>query len=287
MLDLHTHSTFSDGSDTPAELVRKARAAGLRALALTDHDSVRGVPVFLAACGAERLCGIAGVEISAEVPAGTLHLLGLGVRPDHDELDAVLERMRDGREWRNRRILDRLRELGFDLAWEEVAALAGEEVVGRPHFARAMVARGWTADTRQAFDRYLAKGAPAYVDRYRPAPAEALRVIAAAAGVAVLAHPFSWVADETELAGRLGELRELGLRGIEAYYPEHTAAKTVACLRLARRLGLLATGGSDYHGAAMPDIRLGVGNGSLEVPDELLAPLLAAIGPEGRVHLET
>jgi predicted metal-dependent phosphoesterase TrpH len=287
VLDLHTHSTFSDGGDTPDELVRQARAAGLRALALTDHDNARGIPSFLDSCRARGVTGIAGVELSVAVPSGTLHLLGLGIAPEHDELRATVERLLDGRDWRNRRILEKLNALGCALSWEEVAALAGQDVVGRPHFARAMVARGWVGNTQEAFDRFLARGAPAYVDRFRLEPAEALRLIRAAGGLPVIAHPFSWSDDFAVLDARLGELQALGLGGIEGYYPEHTPGQTIDLLRLARRRGLIVTGGSDYHGAAIAGVTLESASRWLDVPDSLLVPLLAAIGPAGRMHLES
>ncbi|MDD5704735.1 MAG: PHP domain-containing protein [Kiritimatiellae bacterium] len=287
MLDLHTHSTFSDGTDTPAELVQHARAAGLRALALTDHDNMRGLPVFFAACLQARITGLAGVEISAQSASGTLHLLGLGFDPAHRELNAALERVLAGREERNRVILGKLRALGLDLSWEEVAALAGGEVVVRTHFAQALMARGWVKTAEEAFTRYLGKGAPAYTERYRLDSAEAVRLIHAAGGVTVMAHPCSCASGPVTLADRVRDLRALGLDGIEAYYPEHSQELTIECLRLARRHDLLITGGSDYHGRATPGRRLGVASGGQGVPEELLAPLLKAIGPGAGVHLET
>jgi hypothetical protein len=277
MVDLHVHSTFSDGSDTPEQLVALAVSGGLRAMALTDHDNLHGVPSFFAACREKKMTGISGVEISAEVPAGTLHILGYGVNPNHAEFLEQLDRVLDGRAWRNEKILARLNELGCTLTWDEVAALAGSEVVGRPHFAQAMVARGYVASVHEAFDRFLTKGAPAYVDRYRLTPAEGIRLTRAAGGVAVMAHPYTWQPEDTKLESALRELQTLGLGGIEAYYPDYMPERTVTYLRLARKLGLVATGGTDYHGAAKPDLRLGSARGHFATPDEVLAPLLAAM----------
>jgi predicted metal-dependent phosphoesterase TrpH len=288
MIDLHTHSRFSDGSDSPEELVCRARRLGLQALALTDHDNILGVPAFLDACRARHLTGLSGVELSAEVPSGTLHLIGLGIDPACGELGEALGRLRDGREWRNRRILERLRELGCALEWDAVAAYAGEEVIGRPHIALAMIARGWVATVQEAFDRFLGKGAPAYVDRYRLTPAEALRLIRRARGLAILAHPGTWLADSRQLEAGVAELKAGGLAGIEAYYTTHDAGQTIDYLRLAQRQGLLVSGGSDYHGRqTRPDTELGSGTGRLQVPDTLLAPLFDALGPEGHYHRET
>lgn len=280
MIDLHFHSTFSDGADTPEQLVARGAAAGLRAMALTDHDSLHGVPSFLAACRHAHLTGLSGVEISAEVPAGTLHILGLGFDPGHNELNEHLERVLDGRDWRNRQILKKLNEFGLALAWDEVASLAGEDVVGRPHFAQAMVRRGYAASSQEAFDVYLAKGQPAYVDRFRLSPEDGIRLIRDAGGVAVVAHPFTWEPDFGALEGKLADLRQAGLGGVEAYYSEHSPEQTVAYLRFAKRLGLLVTGGSDYHGGTKENIALGTGFGNLHVPDDLLPPLLAALASQ-------
>jgi predicted metal-dependent phosphoesterase TrpH len=277
MIDLHTHSTFSDGSETPAALVATARVTGLRGLALTDHDTADGCDELLAACRAQGVTGFSGVEVSAEVSGGTLHVLGYGIDPHHPDLAAKLLDVRDGRASRNRLILARLAELGCPMDWEEVAAFAGEEVVGRPHFARAMIARGYVASVQEAFDRFLAKGKPAYMDRLRFPPEECIRLVRAAGGVAVLAHPFTWEPDSARLAERLTPLVEAGLGGIEAYYTEHTLEQQIVCLRLAQRHGLLVTGGTDAHGSVTPDRTLGRGRGGLEVPDALLGPLLDAL----------
>lgn len=280
MIDLHVHSTCSDGSETPEELVAHGRRIGLSAMALTDHDNMVGAEPFLAACRAQELTGIAGVEISAAIEEGpgSLHILGYGLDPAHPLVKENLSRVLDGRAWRNERILAKLNELGLELEWSEVLACAGEDVVGRPHIAQALIDRGYVSSVEEAFDRYLAKGRPAYVDRYRLFPAEGIRMIREAGGVAVIAHPFTWKTDETELERGIAELKEMGLAGLEARYSEFSAEQTVSLLRMAKRLGLLATGGSDYHGQAKPDLALGKGFGSLCVPDEALPPLLAAIG---------
>ena len=277
MIDLHIHSTFSDGSDTPEELVEIGAQAGLRAMALTDHDNVRGAALFLKACRHRAITGLTGVEISAEVAVGTLHLLGYGIDPTHAELLKNLTRVLDGRAGRNEQILRRLNELGLALTWAEVAALAGDDVVGRPHFARAMLNRGYVADVKEAFDKYLAKGKPAYVNRFRLLPADGIRLIRAAGGLPVVAHPLTWFADDTALALALAELTKQGLGGLEVYYPEHSNEQTIAYLRLAWKLGLVVTGGTDYHGAAKPTVAMGKAAGQFCVPDDLLPPLLAAL----------
>jgi predicted metal-dependent phosphoesterase TrpH len=282
MLDLHVHSSYSDGSETPEALVALAKAAHVRALALTDHDNAFGVPEFLAACREAELVGIAGVEVSANVESGTLHILGLGIDAGNEALRDALNEVLEGREERNMRILEKLQDLGFNITYDEVLEMAGEDVVGRPHFAQVMVARGWVDSIEEAFSRYLEKGAAAYVNRFRFQPEEAIAIIRGAGGVPVMAHPMSVTEDFAELREVVANLTDAGLRGIEAYYNGHSPETTLECLRLAKRYGLLVTGGSDFHGEDVkPGIRIGIGNGSLFVPDRLLEPLLAEINSKG------
>ncbi len=281
MIDLHTHSTFSDGSLTPEELVERGAEIGLTAIALTDHDTLAGVPRFLAAC--EKLApqggpaGIAGVEFSAEVSRGTMHIIGYGIDLEHDGLAHTLRRLRRGRRERNAKILSCLSELGAEVTHEEVMACAGEHVVGRPHFAQALVARGHVGSKDEAFKKLLGKGAPAYMPRLRPSPAECISLIRDAGGVAVLAHPFTLDSRPRKLRLEVEALVTFGLQGIEVYYPEHSPEKQAVCEKLADSLGLLMTGGSDFHGAINPDIHLGRGFGSLRVFDELAERLTERI----------
>jgi predicted metal-dependent phosphoesterase TrpH len=234
-------------------------------VSLTDHDCTGGNERFMAACEkAGDLVGIPGVEISAEVDRGTMHMLGYFVTSGNRELEAALERIRGGREARNREILAKLNRLGLTLTWEEVTAFAGDEVVGRPHFAQAMVKKGHVPSNTKAFDRYLARGKPAYVDRFRFSPADSIAAIAGAGGVAVLAHPFTLQLDREALRARVAEFREMGLQGVREYR------------ELADELGLVATGGSDFHGDLNPAIKLGKGFGNLRVADETVERLRAA-----------
>ena len=189
MIDLHVHSTFSDGSFTPEELIGEAARIGLSAIALTDHDTTDGVPRFTAAAVSTSIRAIAGVEISADVKSGTMHMLGYMIDPDNQTLIERLKWLREGREVRNAEILEKLNKLGFGLTWEEVAAFAGEDVVGRPHFAQALLARDLVKDKNEAFDKYLGKGKPAYADRRRMTPENSIQLIREAGGVPVLAHP--------------------------------------------------------------------------------------------------
>lgn len=273
MIDLHTHSTFSDGSHTPQQLAEMAAAVNLKAVSLTDHDCVNGVDAFVEACDRHGVLGIPGVEISAEVEKGTMHILGYYVDSRDEALEAVLRKIRGGREARNVEILGKLNGLGCELTWDEVRAYAGEEVVGRPHFAMAMLARGYVKSKNKAFDRYLAKGKPAYAERFRLSPADSIEAIRAAGGLAVLAHPFTLDLKPAALRKRVAELRDVGLAGIEAYYSEHTPDMTGRYLELCRAFDLVAAGGSDFHGEVNPAVHLGVGFGSLNVPDAVVEAL--------------
>lgn len=273
MIDLHVHSTFSDGSLTPEELIAEAVRVGLSAIALTDHDTTAGVPRLVAAAASTPVRAIAGVEISADVASGTMHILGYLIDPENHTLIDRLKWLREGREVRNAEILEKLNKLGFGLTWDEVAAFAGEDVVGRPHFAQALLARKIVKDKNEAFDKYLGKGKPAYANRRRMTPEDSIELIRGAGGVPVLAHPFTLNLSAEALRKELKSLHELGLAGVEVFYSEHTPSMVSQYLNLSKELGLIATGGSDFHGAMNPDIKLGTGFGSLHVPDEVTAQL--------------
>ena len=281
MIDLHIHSTYSDGTLTPAELVREAARLELTAIALTDHDCTDGVPELMRAQeeeGKGAVTCLSGVEISAEVPHGTMHMLGYMVDPGNATLADALVKIRGGREERNHRILEKLNAMGLALTWDEVSGFASVDVVGRPHFARAMASRGYVSSTGAAFDRYLGKGKCAYVDRFRLSPEDSIGVIKAAGGVAVLAHPSTLDLGGAALRRRVEHLSDAGLGGIEVYYAEYSDRQSRSYRALARDCGLIATGGSDFHGATNPAVTMGYGFGKLHVPDEAARQLLSAAG---------
>lgn len=278
IIDLHTHSTFSDGSLTPTELVAEAGKVGLAALSLTDHDTTRGIDEFLRASADAKIEAVAGVEVSVEVRGRTVHMLGYGIDPGHADLVEALGRVVEGRNDRNARIIRKLQMLGIRIELEEVQSLAGEDVVGRPHVAQALISKGIVSTFDEAFDRYLARNAPAYCERFRLTPEEAIRLIDAAGGVSVLAHPYLIGANSPgALEVLVKKMKASGLSGLEAIYTEHTAEQTQEYLDLAKQFDLLATGGTDFHGAIKPDTALGRGKGDLEVPYALFEPLCKAI----------
>ena len=287
MIDLHLHSTCSDGTDTPEALVALGRRAELHALAIADHDTVAGVAPFLATCRRERIMGFSGIELSVETPSGSMHLLGYGIDPDNRALALHLEQVRKGRESRNRKILLRLNEIGLPLSWEDVLAHSADgAVMGRPHFAQALMACGRATSVQDAFDRFLSKGRPAYVERFRLEPETAIRLIRGAGGLPVVAHPFTWERSFAVLEERMTALRGCGLGGIEAYHPDHDLDQQVACLRLAKKLGLVVTGGSDYHGSIKPRLAIGRAYGNQGISDDLLPPLLAVLPSRAGVVME-
>jgi 3',5'-nucleoside bisphosphate phosphatase len=273
-LDLHLHTTHSDGSLSPDEVVRLAHQAGVTALAITDHDITTAIPAATEAGGALGIEVIPGIEISSLLGDSELHVLGYFLHWQDPLLNERLVTLRDSRHRRNPMIIARLQALGIGITYDEVRAVAGSDSVGRPHIARVLMEKGVVASAKDAFDRFLANGKPAYVPRDLPSPAEAIRWIKEAKGLAVLAHP-TWVSapDGSALATLVKQLKDDGLDGIEVHYSTHTSRQTREYLSLAKQLGLLVTGGSDFHGVTKPDIEVGVGRGTLHVPDSLLPTL--------------
>jgi predicted metal-dependent phosphoesterase TrpH len=277
-VDLHLHTTHSDGSVSPAEVVRLAQKAGVTALAITDHDITTGIPEALAAGAALGIEIIPGIEISSEYGGSELHVLGYFLDWHDEALEARLTTLRDSRHRRNPQIVERLRGLGIEITYDEVRTLAGTDAVGRPHIARVLMEKQVVATAKEAFDRFLANGKPAYVPRDLPSPAEAIHWIKAAKGLAVLAHP-TWVkTTDGTLTELVTQLKADGLDGIEVHYSTHTAHQTREYLSLAKQVNLLVTGGSDFHGVTKPDIDVGIGRGTLHVPDSLLPKLKQAAG---------
>ena len=275
-LDLHLHTTHSDGSLSPAEVLQLAHKAHVTALAITDHDIVSGIPDAIAVGAELGIEIIPGVEISSCVGTSELHILGYCINWQDPELIRRLASLRESRHTRNPQIIERLRALGLDVTYEEVRDLAGTDSVGRPHIARLLMNKQYVTSAKDAFDRYLAEGRPAYVARELPLPADAIAWIRAAGGVAVLAHP-TWAKVSGEgLTALLTTLKADGLGGIEVHYSTHTKRQTTEYLDLAKRLTLLVTGGSDFHGITKPDIDVGLGRGDLNVPEKLLDPLKKA-----------
>lgn len=267
---------FSDGTDRPEDLARLGNEAGLEALALTDHDTVDGLPRFLGEQPQVKTRLVPGIELSSRFLGRQLHVLGLFVKPGDPVFKQRLEGLRERRQDRNLRMVVKLQSLGLAITWEQVQAQAPTELVARPHFAKALVACGAASSPGEAFLRYVGDRAPGFVEREELEPAIAARWIWEAGGIPLVAHPgrfgrgFIW--DEA-----MPELRKAGMAGFEAFYGDYSPAEQAYFNGLAQRLGMVRSGGSDYHGANKPGLRLGVGRGNLKVPGELLGELEAAL----------
>ena len=279
-IDLHIHSTASDGTLTPLEILERASALQLGAISITDHDTLDGARQAIAKGIPDKLGFLTGVEISARRPSffpgkGSCHILGYRIDLENRELNKALQKLQTARKERNPKILERLRDLGINLSMEEVKKAAGPKgQIGRPHIAQVMLDKGYVPTYSAAFDNYLATEKPAYVDKYRVDCLRAIELIRDAGGIPVLAHPVLLGTP----GGRLGDtiiksLKEMGLIGIEALYPEHSTAQREHYLNLAGRHGLIVTGGTDFHGEFKPQIQLGSGKGDLCVPIELFHTL--------------
>mgnify|MGYP000191635763 CR=1 FL=1 len=247
--DLHLHSTYSDGTDRPEELIQRARGLGFSAVALTDHDTVDGVREFLQAAEEAGIEGIPGVELSTLKGEEEFHILGYFIDPDNTELRAVIKKTSRAREKRAEEMVKKLNKMGIEIEFSRVKEIAGSTLIGRPHIARAMIEKGYVSDIKEAFtERYIGRGGPAYVERFKITPEEAVRLIRGARGIPVLAHP--GISAKTPVSVQdIVVLKKAGLLGLEVYYPEHDPETTLFYADLARKLGLLVTGGSDDHGA--------------------------------------
>jgi 3',5'-nucleoside bisphosphate phosphatase len=280
-IDLHVHSSASDGTDAPAEVTRRAGAAGLDVVALTDHDTQAGVAEARAALP-PGVTLVPGMELSCQLDGRSVHLLCYLFDPDDPALRTETAQVRDDRVYRARAMTQRLRELGADVSWEQVTAIAGDAVVGRPHLARALAASGAIADPADAFTaEWIGDGGRAFVDKYAPGLARAVGLVRAAGGVPVLAHPRSPGYEIPDAV--IAELAGAGLAGIEVFHPDHDAAQRDSLTALARSLGLISTGGSDDHGTFIPSGQAarspaGHGLGAETTPREEYERLLALAG---------
>jgi predicted metal-dependent phosphoesterase TrpH len=276
-VDLHCHSTASDGTCSPTEVVQLAKQAGLSALALTDHDTVAGVAEAAAAAKAVGIDFLPGIEISAEYPhPGTMHILGYGVDPNSETLKSLTTTLIAGRDNRNPRIIAKLQELGVSITMDEVEKEAGGQVVGRPHIAAILFRKGYVSSIKEAFNKYLAQGAPAYFDKERLTPKQALSLIRQSGGLPVLAHAIQLRTDnDGQLDRVVKDLVDLGLAGIEVFHSDHNDEWIGKCEKLAAIYKLLKTGGSDFHGNNKAHIPLGVARGH-RVPRSFFDALVAS-----------
>lgn len=275
MIDLHTHSTASDGAFSPQDLIHKASKEGLTAIALTDHDSLAGLDEAAAAAAAlqANLRFVPGVEIEIAFGPGEFHLLGLDLRQLREPLIQAASELAGSRENRNVQVFQLLKTAGIDLDYHELREQVGTGMIGRPHIAELLVKKRVVKSKQEAFDRYLAKGRPFFVQKACLELPRALELIKDSNGLAIVAHPLSLFVSWTRMRSLMAEWKELGMDGIEAWHP---TARVVDCQRLetlGKEFGLRITGGSDYHGPSRPERRLGHTAGDRPIPDSFLAAL--------------
>jgi len=277
-VDLHCHSTASDGTLSPREVVQLAKDSGLSALSLTDHDTIAGNAEATSAALELNLDFLPGIEISCIFPKpGLMHLLGYGVDPRSDSLTMLTRKLIEGRDGRNLEIIERLQSLNVAITLQEVEDVAGGDVIARPHIAQVLIKKGYVTNTKQAFDKYLAPGGLAFFDKEVFTSREAIGMIHHAGGVVVLAHPVQLKhTNSAQLEQSLKNLVDLGLDGIEVIHSDHDEAAVTQLTQFADKFNLLKTGGSDFHGARKPGVQMGIANGR-KIPREWFDAIVSRV----------
>lgn len=279
-IDLHIHSTASDGTLSPVEILQLAQKLKLGAISITDHDTLKGIREIFPPPDSSIVSVLTGIELSTNSPplhkvTGSFHILGYGIRLDDPVLNQNLDTLQQARKNRNPLIISRLNALGVDITLAEVMEASGEAQIGRPHIAKTIINKGYAQTIDEAFDIYLGFNKPAYVDKYRLDCQDAIDIITGAGGIPVLAHPFLLkIADKSSIEALILDLKDMGMQGIEVYYPEHPPEYSEFYSGLARKYDLVITGGTDFHGKLKPEIQLGSGNGDFFVPYTVYENLL-------------
>lgn len=280
MIDLHLHSKASDGTFSVSEIFEMAQSIGLKAISITDHDTTKSCREACSIGIPSSLEFITGVEISAGSPPsypcfGSLHILGYGIEPDNSELRGKLSELQDARKNRNPQIIERLNHIGIDISLAEINDMFQGSQIGRPHIAKAMMKKGVVGSVDEAFERYIGRGGPAYADKYRIPCDQAIDAIHHAGGVAVLAHPILIKpVHSLPIETLISDLKDMGLDGLEVYYPEQFPNFISFYADIAKQFDLLMTGGTDFHGAIKPDLQMGSGKGNFSVSYTLYEQLI-------------
>lgn len=282
MIDLHTHSTASDGTYTPAQLMEYAHARNINAIALTDHDSIDGIIEAQKKARELSMEFIPGIELSIQWPTGEFHLLGLGLQSPSKELLGAIDFLRQERDNRNIKMAQKLQEQGIAITYEEVVEKAGTKTIGRPHFASLMIEKGFIRQRQQAFDQYFAKGRPCYVERTGLDLEDAVKAIKTSGGIPVQAHPLSMYVSWGKMKDTMIDIQMHGVEGLEAWHPGTRVSEAYRLEELARKLGMTATAGSDFHGEKVrADRKIGYTAGKSKIEDkfwyEELKPALEKI----------
>ena len=270
MIDLHAHTSASDGTLSPQELVHLAKSEGIEAIAITDHDTIEGVPEALEAGEKNGIEVIPGVEISIDHQPGSMHLLGLFVDIESKKLNEHLIDLQASRSSRNPQIIEKLNEVGLSITMEQVREISGGGQVGRPHIASALLKNGHVRSIQEAFDKYLKKGALAYYERRRLTREKAVDMIHGAGGLVILAHPGTLGVNGRSFNNLMSELKEVGIDGIEVFYNNHSQVDEDRLMKIVDEYGFIISGGTDFHGDNKPSIKLGIGYGNMAIPYELL-----------------
>ncbi len=279
IIDLHTHSIASDGSYTPTQLIESAKQLDLKAIALTDHDTIGGLDEFMQAAKVNNIIGVPGVEISVILNNKELHILGLFIDYHSESFTNMLCELRKNRNLRNEKIIEKLQNLNYDISLDEVLEIAGGDSVGRPLFAKILIEKGYFKEAQEVFDKCLKRGQPGFVNRILPTPTKAISEIHNAGGLAVWAHPvFKAKNQRSFVRNSLKKLKLLGLDGVETYYTSFSEEQNNMMINFANEYELLQSGGSDFHGDNHPKVKLGVGYGDLKIPAQLYQLMIDKLG---------
>lgn len=280
LIDLHMHSTFSDGTDGPEELARTVKKAGLSAMALTDHDTTSGNEACMLAAKANDINFIPGCEISTKSEYGSHHILGLWTPENNRELELLLAKTKQARTERNKLMLEKLRNLGIDISEKDFPNVEIDHL-GRPHIANYLLQKGIVANRLEAFDKYLGKNGLAFAPKHSPTPEEAISLLAKSGATPIWAHPCLDKFDPAECEMLVRRFAKAGLAGIEAYHSKHSPEATEMLLKLAHKYDLAISGGSDYHGKNKPEIFPGIGENNLSLPESILQNLISRRKSQG------
>ena len=281
-IDLHIHSSASDGSFSPAEILNVVQKINLSAFSITDHDTIDGNKDAIKSGIPASINFLSGVEISSYPPepfssSGSFHILGYGFDIEDIPLNQSLLKFQDARNARNPKIISKLNSIGINISMKEVVVKAGGGLIGRPHIASLLIEKGYAKNIKEAFNKYLAKGGAAFVDKYRIDCENAIKLIRNAGGIPEIAHPITLGMDLRQTEELLKKMVDLGLLGVEAIYTTHSPEDTKKYCLMAEKLGLLVTGGSDFHGSFKENIEIGTGSGSLDIPYHLYEKLILAL----------
>lgn len=277
MIDLHAHTTASDGTMSPNDLVILAKKHGIEAIAITDHDTVEGIPEALAAGEREGIEVIPGFELSVEHNPGSMHILGLLIDHENEQLNESLREIQASRATRNPKIIEKLNEFGLNVSMEEVEKISGGGQLGRPHIAAALIKKRYVRTVQEAFDKYLKKGASAYFERQRLTRGETVDMIHGAGGLVIIAHPGTLGVNGQQLDSLLQELKDVGFDGIEVFYNNHSQVEEDRLMQAADKFGFLISGGTDFHGENKPAIKIGIGYGNMAIPYEVLQEMKLSV----------